>query len=84
MGPFRDEYGAGSSPILFEGKLNLGDINVRRDFGFVGDFVEAVHLILQNDVPSDYVIGTGPAHSIAQFCEAAFNVSGLDEAVCSC
>src|SRR6266478_10141919 len=49
-----------------------------RDFGFAGDFVEVMHLIVQNQVPSDYVVGTGHAHSIADFCEAAFNVGGLD------
>ncbi len=70
-----DERG---QPILFDGKLRLGDISVRRDFGFAGDFVEAIHLIVQNDVPSDYVVGTGLSHSIAEFCEAAFNVGGLD------
>ena len=57
-------------PILSDGKLYLGDINVRRDFGFAGDFVEAMRLILQSDTPSDFVVGTGHAHSIAEFCEA--------------
>ena len=70
-----DERG---KPILFNGKLQLGDINVRRDFGFAGDFVEVMHLILQADVPSDYVVGTGQTHSISEFCEAAFGVAGLD------
>jgi GDPmannose 4,6-dehydratase len=65
-------------PILSDGKLYLGDINVRRDFGFAGDFVEAMHLIVQNDAPSDFVVGTGHAHSIAEFCEVAFRVGGLD------
>ena len=65
-------------PILSDGKLYLGDINVRRDFGFAGDFVEAMHLIVQSNVPSDFVVGTGHAHSIAEFCEVAFRVGGLD------
>jgi GDPmannose 4,6-dehydratase len=65
-------------PILNNGKLHLGDINVRRDFGFAGDFVEVMHLIVQHDEPSDYAVGTGQAHSIAEFCEAAFAVGGLD------
>jgi GDPmannose 4,6-dehydratase len=65
-------------PILSSGKLYLGDINVRRDFGFAGDFVEAMHLIVQSDAPSDFVVGTGHAHSIAEFCEVAFRVGGLD------
>jgi GDPmannose 4,6-dehydratase len=65
-------------PILYEGKLSLGDINVRRDFAFAGDVVEAMHLIIQSDVPSDYVVGTGHANSIAEFCEIAFRSVGLD------
>ncbi len=70
-----DERG---KPILSNGKLRLGNINVRRDFGFAGDFVEVMHLIVQNDEPSDYAVGTGQAHSVAEFCEAAFAVGGLD------
>src|SRR6266851_9300076 len=65
-------------PILSDGKLYLGDISVRRDFGFAGDFVEAMHLIVQNETASDFVVGTGQSHSIAEFCEAAFGVVGLD------
>lgn len=65
-------------PILCGGKLSLGDINVKRDFGFAGDFVEAMHLIVQNGTPSDYVVGTGQAHSIREFCETAFRVVGID------
>jgi GDPmannose 4,6-dehydratase len=67
-----------SKPILCNGKLQLGDIDVRRDFGFAGDFVEAMRLIVQNDKPSDYVVGTGKAHSVAEFCQAAFAVGELD------
>src|SRR5258705_13594052 len=65
-------------PILCGGKLYLGDINVRRDFGFACDCVNAMHLIVQNETPSDFVVGTGQSHSIAEFCEAAFGVVGLD------
>ena len=65
-------------PILMDGKLSLGDISIRRDFGFAGDFVEVMHLILQADAGSDYVVGTEHAHSIAEFCEVAFGVAGLD------
>jgi GDPmannose 4,6-dehydratase len=70
-----DERG---KPILLDGKLYLGNIDVHRDFGFAGDFVEAMHLIVQSDTPSDYAVGTGHAHSIAEFCEIAFKVGGLD------
>ena len=65
-------------PILYGGKLYLGDINVRRDFGFAGDFVEAMHRIVQSATASDFVVGTGHTHSIAEFCELAFKVGGLD------
>lgn len=65
-------------PILFDSKVYLGDITVRRDFGFAGDFVEVMHLIVANNSPSDYVIGTGETHSIAEFCKAAFAAVGLD------
>ena len=65
-------------PILHDGKLSLGDINVKRDFGFAGDVVEAMHMIVQNDTASDYVVGTGQAHSIREFCETAFRVVGID------
>lgn len=70
-----DERG---KPILFDGKLSLGDLGVRRDFGFAGDFVEVMHLIVQSSKPSDYVVGTGQDHSIAEFCETAFKAVGLD------
>lgn len=72
------EFDERGRPILSDGKLSLGDISVRRDFGFAGDVVEAMHLIVQSDVASDFTVGTGHAHSIAEFCEAAFRVVGLD------
>lgn len=70
-----DERG---KPILNGGKLYLGDITVHRDFGYAGDFVEAMCLIVRHDAPADYAVGTGQAHSIAEFCETAFEVCGLD------
>jgi GDPmannose 4,6-dehydratase len=65
-------------PILSAGKLMLGDLSVRRDFGFAGDYAEAMHMILQHSTPDDYVIGTGEDHSIQEFCEIAFRSIGLD------
>ncbi|MGM5025802.1 GDP-mannose 4,6-dehydratase [Tardiphaga sp. 862_B3_N4_1] len=65
-------------PILLDGKLFLGDITIQRDFGYAGDFVEAMHMIVCHDTPADYAVGTGQAHSIAEFCEIAFKVCGLD------
>jgi GDPmannose 4,6-dehydratase len=70
-----DEF---ARPILTEGKLRLGDLSVRRDFGFAGDYVDAMHRILQLPTPDDYVIGTGETHSIQELCELAFDEVGLD------
>lgn len=70
-----DERG---KPIVAGGKLALGDLSVRRDLGFAGDQVEAMHLILQQPRPDDFVVGTGEDHSIQEFCEVAFRAVGLD------
>lgn len=65
-------------PILRNGKVSLGNLDVRRDFGFAGDYVEAIWKMLQCEQPSDYVLGTGQSHSIRQFCEYAFAHVGRD------
>lgn len=65
-------------PILQNGKVTLGDLNVRRDFGFAGDYVEAMQLMLEANTPDDFVIGTGQQHSIAELCEVAFGAVGHD------
>jgi GDPmannose 4,6-dehydratase len=61
-----------------EDKLYLGNLEARRDWGFAGDYVEAMWLMLQQEEPGDYVIGTGEAHSVREFVEAAFAHAGLD------
>lgn len=58
-------------------KLHLGNLNARRDWGYAGDYVEAMWLMLQQDRPDDYVIATGESHSVREFCEAAFEILGL-------
>jgi GDPmannose 4,6-dehydratase len=63
-------------PILLDGKMALGDLSVRRDFGFAGDYVEAMRLIVQHRTADDYVIGTGEDHSIEEFCDQAFGLVG--------
>lgn len=63
-------------PILLDGKMALGDLSVRRDFGFAGDYVEAMRLIVQHRTADDYVIGTGEDHSIEEFCDQAFSLVG--------
>jgi GDPmannose 4,6-dehydratase len=73
--PELDELGR---PILSGGVLSLGDLTVRRDFGFAADYAEAMRLVLRHPEPSDYVIGTGEAHSIEELCETAFAAVELD------
>ncbi|KAG1649169.1 GDP-mannose 4,6 dehydratase 1 [Nymphon striatum] len=58
--------------------LYLGNLDAKRDWGFAGDYVEAMWLMLQQDEPKDYVIGIGEAHSVRDFCEAAFSHVGLN------
>ena len=59
-------------------ELRLGNMEARRDWGFTGDFVEAMRLMLQQETPKDYVIGTGETHTVREFVEAAFAHLGLD------
>jgi GDPmannose 4,6-dehydratase len=59
-------------------KLKLGNIEARRDWGFAGDYVRAMWLMLQQERPADYVIGTGVMHSVRELCERAFARVGLD------
>lgn len=59
-------------------ELRLGNLDSRRDWGFAGDYVRMMWLMLQQDEPDDYVIGTGETHSVREFCEIAFSSVGLD------
>jgi len=58
--------------------LHLGNLDSQRDWGFAGDYVEAMWLMLQQDKPGNFVIGTGETHSVREFCEIAFAHVGLD------
>ncbi|MBW2996337.1 GDP-mannose 4,6-dehydratase [Candidatus Woesearchaeota archaeon] len=69
-------------------EFSLGNLDAKRDWGYAGDYIEAMWLMLQQDSPGDYVIGTGETHSVREFVEAAFNAvdmpiewegKGLDE-----
>ena len=60
------------------GELRLGNLDAKRDWGFAGDYVEGMWLMLQQDRPDDYVLATGEAHSVREFCEIAFGHAGLD------
>lgn len=59
-------------------ELRLGNLDAKRDWGFAGDYAEAMWLMLQQDEPEDYVIGTGEARSVRQLCQIAFAVAELD------
>jgi GDPmannose 4,6-dehydratase len=59
-------------------ELRLGNLEAQRDWGFAGDYVEAMWLMLQQESPDNYVIGTGETHPVREFCEIAFSHVGLD------
>ena len=59
-------------------KIHLGNLDAKRDWGFAGDYVEAMWLMLQQPAPDDYVIATGETHSVREFLEEAFGIVGLD------
>ena len=59
-------------------KLFLGNLDAKRDWGFAGDYVEAMWLMLQQDTPDDYVIATGESHSVRDCLDVAFGTLGLD------
>ncbi|MEK6531090.1 MAG: GDP-mannose 4,6-dehydratase [Deltaproteobacteria bacterium] len=59
-------------------ELRLGNLDAKRDWGYAGDYVEAMHLMLAEDKPEDYVISTGQTHTVRDFVELAFGVAGLD------
>jgi GDPmannose 4,6-dehydratase len=59
-------------------ELRLGNLESQRDWGFAGDYVEAMWLMLQQDKPDNFVVGTGETHAVREFCELAFGRVGLD------
>ncbi len=61
-----------------ERELRLGNLEAQRDWGFAGDYVEAMWLMLQQDHADDYVVATGETHSVREFCEVAFARADLD------
>lgn len=63
-------------------KVYLGNLDAKRDWGFAGDYVEAMWLMLQQNTPDDYVISTDETHSVREFCEIAFSRLGLDYREC--
>ena len=59
-------------------ELKLGNLDAQRDWGHARDYVRAMHLILQQPSPDDYVVATGESHTVREFCELAFSEAGLD------
>lgn len=71
-------YGAARIKLGLAKELRLGNLESRRDWGYAGDYVEAMWCMLQNGEPEDFVIGTGKTHSVREFCDQAFSYLGLD------
>ncbi len=69
---------AASIKLGLAAELRLGNLEAQRDWGYASDYVRAMHLMLQQPEPDDYVIATGETHSVREFCEQAFAVVGLD------
>ena len=70
--------GAARIKLGLQRELRLGNLDARRDWGFAGDYVDAMWRMLQRDTPDDYVVGTGQTWSVRQLCEIAFRAVGLD------
>ena len=71
-------YGAARIKLGLDKEIRLGNLNSRRDWGFAGDYVKAMWLMLQQDAPDDYVIATGQTHSVQELCELAFGYLDLN------
>lgn len=72
-------HGVARIKLGLQEKLRLGNLDAQRDWGFAGDYVEAMWLMLQQDTPDDYVIATGHTHSVRDFAMAAFASVGIDD-----
>jgi GDPmannose 4,6-dehydratase len=70
--------GAAKIKLGLSDKITLGNLDARRDWGFAPDYVRAMHMMLQAKEPDDYVIATGQAHSVREFCEKAFLEAGME------
>ena len=71
-------HAAASIKLGVQETVGLGNLEASRDWGFAGDYVEAMWLMLQHDSPRDYVIATGKAHTVREMCEIAFGHVGLN------
>jgi GDPmannose 4,6-dehydratase len=75
--PRKVSHGVAQIKLGMADELRLGNLDAERDWGFAGDYVEAMWLMLQQDTPDDYVVATGETHSVRRFCEIAFGHVGL-------
>lgn len=71
-------YGVARIKLGLARELRLGNLEARRDWGYAGDYVRAMWLMLQQDTPRDYVVATGETHSVRELVEIAFDYVGLD------
>ncbi len=71
-------HGAALIKLGLADQLRLGNLDARRDWGYAGDYVRAMWLMLQQDSPDDYVIGTAETHSVRELCQVAFGYLDLD------
>jgi GDPmannose 4,6-dehydratase len=71
-------HGAAQIKLGLARELRLGNLDARRDWGYAGDYVKAMWLMLQQDRPDDYVVGTGRTHSVRELCQVAFDYLDLD------
>jgi GDPmannose 4,6-dehydratase len=75
--PRKVAHGVAKIKLGLQQELRLGNLEAERDWGFAGDYVEAMWLMLQQDEPGDYVVASGETHSVRRFCEIAFGHAGL-------
>ena len=59
--------------------VSLGNLEAKRDWGFAGDYVKAMYLMLQQDEPDDFVVAMGETHAVSEFVQLAFEAAGLDD-----
>jgi GDPmannose 4,6-dehydratase len=71
-------YGAVRIKLGLVNDLHLGNLESRRDWGFAGDYVDAMWRMIQNEQPVDFVVGTGETHNVREFCEKVFSYLDLD------
>ncbi len=78
LSPGRSLTGAVRIALGKSSSLILGDLDARRDWSFAGDVIQAMWMMLQSQIPEDFVIGSGITHSVRDVCEIAFGHLGLD------